>query len=221
MIIPLDTKPYPRQRNAMGCNYKVRDNRTIRLGVTGKLMATSQCCGGINRDNYKEALNEINDKLGLNICEYDFLNKGFICTLDIKKDINVKGLTNNYISALREKLYKKTSNVELLTFEKRIGFEESILIKPTTKTGRDSLTIYSKYLELLAHKYNDLTYFNQFSTEFLESCQRVIRIERRLQSFHAIRNAFHLIKGKVYMRDVLFSNIDVVEERLSKLLGGK
>ena len=92
--------------------------------------------------------------------------------------------------------------------------------KSSNKMTRDSLLIYSKLTEIYANRRKYQEYFNQFDTEFLEKNKYTIRLERRLASFKDMRKALNIVESRpVTVQDVLFSRVDMVQEKFNELIG--
>ena len=107
---------------------------------------------------------------------------------------------------MREALCPYTRKIQILIYENDLEAKKSLLLKPITKTSRASLCVYSKYSELIAHRHKESEYFKQFSPQFLETCKNLLRFERRLTSFRALREAFHIErKGPIFVKDLLSS----------------
>ena len=199
--------------------FKQATNATV-LNLSGKIVSSSNSCGGITPNNYKNVLQKLEQE-GILIKEQDFLSNVKVLAVDVTKDIIVQDEPKFYISALREALCPYTRKIQILIYEKDLGAKESLLIKPITKTSRSSLCIYSKYSELIAHRHKEPAYFEQFSPQFLETCKNLLRFELRLTSFRALREAFHIErKGTIFVKDLLFSECNVIYEYMNNLTGG-
>ena len=206
---------------SMGIQGYINPNNCLILTLSGKITSNQYSLGGITKENYYQIPEILFSKFGLLIDKNVLLNKVKVLAVDVKKDIFLENPPHLYISALNEAIKPYTRKVQTLIFEKDLGYEDSILVKPTTKTTKQSLSIYSKYKEIFIRRHSQLEYFEQFSEDFLESCKNILRIESRLNSFKEIRSAFHIErKGEVYLRDILFSDVNVLYEYLHKLSGG-
>ena len=93
------------------------------------------------------------------------------------------------------------------------------MIKSSNKTTRDSFLIYSKFAEIYANRRKYPEYFKQFDAEFLEKNKYTIRLERRLASFKDMRKALNITESRpVTVHDVLFSRVDLVQEKFNQLI---
>lgn len=140
--------------------------------------------------------------------------------IDVNRDIiNDTSYTNaEVISILKEKSYKSTVKTEILSYENKLGFENSIVVKPSCKTIRDSFCIYDKAEEIKSCKNKEKDFYNNFSTEFLENNKNLLRFERRMQSSKDIKKAFHLEHLKtITLADIFNCECDVVTEKVKKL----
>ena len=206
--------------STLGVDWKEKTSGEVVLTLSGKVMSNSFSLGSITVQNYTQLLKNLYENAYLDIKEDDFLNNSTVYIVDVKKDIQVEKDTSDYISKLREVFYASTRKIEVPIFINKLGFAESLLLKPVVKTLKDSFSIYSKYAELQATKNKYPNYYQQFDVSFLNDCKQIIRFERRLQSFKAIRDAFHIKRnGAVCVKDILFSEVDVVKEKLMQLIG--
>lgn len=210
----------PRRKDScLGAEYYINKNGELILTLSGKITSNDSYFGGITQKDILFVLEYLQNNLGVIIPPKIFTSAKVLNT-DVKIDVLVNCDIPKYISSLKERMYKKTSKIEMITHCKEIGFEYSLLVKYTTKSGKDSLTIYAKLEELKAHKNSDFGYFDSFDKKFLELHKNTIRIERRLQSFSAMRKAFKLKhKGDIKLYELLNSTINIVKERLNELLG--
>jgi len=146
--------------------------------------------------------------------------------LDMKIDCaNTTGFSNTkIISILREKSYKSTNKNETPSYEKNKGYKNSLLIKSTCKTVKESFCVYDKIAEIKANKWKDNKYYNNFSEDFLSEHYNLLRFERRMQSAKDIKKAFNLPNNKIVtLVDIFSSNQNVVSDKINELFmrGGK
>ena len=206
--------------STLGASFYTKQPDEIIFTVSGKFMSSRNNLGAINKDNYLKMLEKIDKIFRIKIAPYDFLYNSQILALDVKKDITVERQLAEYISALNETFLANTRKNQILIFEKDLGIKESLLIKPSTITTKTSLSIYSKYRELIARRHDNAEYFNQFTPDFLESCKKILRFECRFSKFKDIRKAFNLPEDcNIHPNDILFSNINVVYNYLNELTG--
>jgi len=209
-----------KRASTLGIELITKSDGALLLKISGKALSNPTNLGGMTRENIKQLLNIFSTQLTLNISEYDLINNSVVLSIDVKKDIYVNKPTNLYISSIKELFNKSSKNNEIIIFQKNLGHPESILVKPATITGKDSFCIYSKYRELEVNKFKEPEYFDNFAPEFLKKCKNILRFERRLQSFSAIRKAFHIKeKGNIPLKVLLDSDSNVIYERFIELIG--
>jgi len=185
---------------------------------SGKICSSKDDFGGITHENYNLILETLTDNWGIIITPFNFLNST-VFAFDVKKDIILDSPSSLYISAIRESSLLSTNKILHIDFLNKLGFEESLLIKSSNKTTRDSFLIYSKFTEIYANRRKYPEYFNQFDSEFLEKNKYTIRLERRLASFKDMRKALNITESRpVTVQEVLFSRIDLVQEKFNQLI---
>ena len=202
---------------SLGLSFYIDEANDLIATFSGKICSSTCDFGSITFENYITLL----DKLSQNeiiIYPFSFLNST-VLSFDVKRDLILNSPSCNYLSALREFLSVATRKNLLIDFYNEIGFNESILVKSSNKTTRDSLLIYSKLTEIYANRRKYPEYFKQFDAEFLEKNKYTIRLERRLASFKDMRKALHLEETRpVTVLDVLFSRVDLVQEKFNQLI---
>ena len=190
--------------------------RGVWLTMTSKLHTQKNSLHGIAKDNISYYVEELAEQKGIITTNETLLNMP-IYWLDVKKDVPV---TNppEMLSYMRELAYQSTSKNEVISFVKDLGFEQSLLIKSSCKTVKDSLTIYAKTCEMYAHRKDDIEYYNNFSLGFFVKNSNLLRFERRLQDAKAIRKAMHWDKREpVRLIDVLESPYNIVGEKVKQV----
>lgn len=210
------------------CNNKhittKRNFGTLYLTITSKVVKQFNKLGFISSANINDYYEET-----IKNCSYSFSFETLINSplywLDVKKDVcNTTGYSNqDVISVLREKFYLCTTKNETLSFAKDRGFEDSLLIKPTTKSGKDSMVIYCKIKEITQNKWDYPDYYANFSEDWLLENENILRFERRLQRSEDIKKAFKLNQlKKVTLLDIFDSDVDVVKEYVkTNLMNGE
>ncbi|MBD5401299.1 hypothetical protein HDR58_00660 [bacterium] len=223
--VTLDKKYYKYVGNApavkfLGGNFKIRQDESLLLETSGKINCSPTDYGAITEENVDILLDKLAKNYDLKIDIHALMNFATVCRIDVKKDVNLEFEPYKYISMLQEMLKKHTGRYEITTYESNLGFKNSILIKPIHQKVADSFSIYSKHRELQAHKAQYKEYIAQFDPEFLAQTKNLIRNERRLNSFAAIRKAFRIDrkKGEVTPQEILGSNVDVVTEKLQEFI---
>lgn len=208
-----------------GLGYKVytsKDEGTV-VTLSGKFMASPDNLGFITKENISDVVTKLNAIFDLKLTVPDLLNKCQLFSVDVTRDILVDGDDcRPYITALREVAQKNTKRRIVTGFkQKTCAYDESLLIHTTTKRNKKSLSIYSKYKELINGRHKDKEYFGLFSNEFLEYSKRLIRFEVRLSSFSEMRNAFSLDRGNIYLYKLFNSTNDVVANTYKELVLGE
>ena len=215
-----DKKTDYKKSSILGARFYTKQPDEIIFTVSGKFMSSRNNLGAINKDNYLKMLEKIDKIFGIKIAPYDFLYNSQILALDVKIDITVERQLAEYISTLNETFLASTRKNQILIFEKDLGVKEGLLIKPSTITTKTSLSIYSKYRELIARRHDNPEYFNQFTPDFLESCKKILRFECRFSRFKDIRKAFNLPEDcNIHPNDILYSNVNVIYNHLNELKG--
>ena len=203
---------------ALGLSFYIDKENDLIATFSGKVCSSACNFGGITRENYNIILEKLSKEYKIIISPLNFLNST-VFAFDVKKDIILDSPSSLYISAIRESSRLSTNKVIQIDFLNNLGFEESLLIKSSNKTTRNSLLIYSKLTEIYAHRRKHQEYFNQLDTEFLEQNKYTIRLERRLASFKDMRKALNITESRpVTVKDVLFSRVDLVQEKFNQLI---
>ena len=217
VIITNDNYSYTGYKNNY-CNNKhittKRDFGTLYLTITSKVVKQFNKLGYISANNIQNYYEETIKNSSYSFSFETLLNSP-LYWLDVKKDVcNTTGFSNQeVISVLREKSYLSTTKNETPSFAKDRGYEDSLLIKSTTKSSNDSMVIYCKIKEIRQNKWNDSDYYANFSEDWLLENENILRFERRLQKSEDIKKAFKLNHlKKVTLLDVFDSDVDVVKE---------
>ena len=203
---------------ALGLSFYTDKVNDLIATFSGKICSSNCDFGGITRKNYNIILEKLCKEYKIIISPLNFLNST-VFAFDVKKDIILDSPSSLYISAIRESSLLATNKILHIDFLNKLGLEESLLIKSSNKSTRDSFLIYSKFAEIYANRRKYQEYFNQFDTEFLEKNRYTIRLERRLASFKDMRKALHIEETRpVTVLDVLFSRVDLVQEKFNQLI---
>ena len=202
---------------SLGLSFYTDKANDLIITISGKICSSMCDFGSVTCENYIVILDKLS-QYGIFISPFDFLNST-VFAFDVKKDIILDSPSSLYISAIRESSLLSTNKVIQIDFLNKLGFEESLLIKSSNKTTRDSFLIYSKFTEIYANRRKYPEYFNQFDSEFLEKNKYTIRLERRLASFKDMRKALNITESRpVTVKDVLFSRVDLVQEKFNQLI---
>ena len=192
------------------------NKRSLWLEFTSKIYIKKDELTDISFDNIRYYTEELAKKKGI-ITTADALLNMRVCWLDCKKDVQVVN-PQEMLSYLRELAYQSTLKNEIITFIKDLGFEQSLVIKSSCKTVKDSLSIYTKVDEMYAHRADDWEYYNNFSQVFFENNKNLLRFERRLQDAKAIKKAMHWDKKEpVRLIDVLEHPHNIVGEKVKQV----
>lgn len=213
--------------NCKGLGYQVYTTKKsgTTVTITGKFTASPDNLGSINADNLDDIANKLSSILKIDLSVWTLLSRCQIYLVDVKKDILVDGKDcRPYITALREVAQKNTKRTTVTGFkQKTCAYDESLLIRTTTKRKKKSLSIYSKYKELINGRHKDKEYFGLFSEEFLEYSKRLIRFEVRLNSFEEIRKAFGIRKSKrgIVISQLFYTDKKVIADAYKELVLGE
>lgn len=203
---------------SLGLSFYTDQANDLIITISGKICSSNCDFGSVTCTNYNIIIDKLSQKYGIIISTFNFLNST-VFTFDVKKDLILDFPSSLYISAIRESSLLSTNKILHIDFLNKLGFEESLLIKSSNKTTRDSFLIYSKFTEIYANRRKYPEYFNQFDSEFLEKNKYTIRLERRLASFKDMRKALNITESRpVTVQEVLFSRIDLVQEKFNQLI---
>ncbi len=184
--------------------------------MTSKLYVQRNKLPKISKDNISNYADKIARQKGLITTAETLLNMP-IYWLDVKKDVPVTS-PPEMLSYMRELAYQSTSKNEIVSFVKDLGYEQSLLIKSSAKTIKDSLTIYTKTDEMYTHRNKDMDYYNNFSLDFFVKNGNLLRFERRLQNSKAIKKALHWDKNEsVRLVDILECPYNIVGEKVKQI----
>ncbi len=198
-----------------------RKSDELCLRVSAKVLKTPDEAGSILSVTDVERLVPI-IKSHTGVClTADCLCNARLTRVDIKKDIHFKtDKLKHVISSFREMCCISTNKNEILTYCNDVGYENSLVIKSTFKTVKDSICIYDKLYEMWLKRHNDKGYYYSFSDNFKEDYKDVIRFERRLQWAKALRKALHISQREtVTLLHVFNCPYDLVAEKVESLLG--
>lgn len=197
---------------------RLKSNDFLTIEASGKVVKSSTYLGGITQENFDLFHQEVL-KAGVILSKETLLNAR-LSKLDVKKDIHFLGTNlSDAISLFRERAIPSTQNFHMLLFKKQLGINNSLLIKTTTKTTVDSLSIYNKFQEMYNERKQDLGYYDSFDDEFLDSCKDILRFERRIYGAKKLRQVLHLQGGeKVTLQAVFDCPFDILQEKIDQHL---
>lgn len=195
-------------------------NKELRCEFTGKVLKNANTLELIGSDNIYLVSETIEDTTGVRI-ELDVLLSSRLTQVDVTEDLYFeKEKLSDYISTFREMANKSTYKSLINSFRNDLGFENSILIRSSCKTVKDSLTVYKKFDEMYSKRKKDNGYYNSFSAEFLEECKKILRFERRIIGKRQISRALHLpARADVNLNAVFNSEHNLVKEKIFELVG--
>lgn len=199
-----------------------RKNGDLYLRVSAKVLKTHDDLGSITSTyNVAQLPPIIMSATGVEISAETLINSR-LTGVDIKKDIEFDEPLPYVISALREMASISTSKNEILTYYSEVGYENSLLIKSTHKTVKDSLCIYNKFNEMYAKRNYDGGYYYSLSDKLEKRYKKVLRFERRIQRANALRKALKVPKGEtVTLQHVLECKDDAVGNKVNSLTGNE
>ena len=233
ILIPLD-----KINKIKGCTYnphvKVQYlGDKLKLTVSSKVVMEKNKFGCINQDNIVFHPEIIFNATGY-VIDLETILSSPLFWFDVKTDtFNNTGIPNkDVLSSLRERAnahtqkqeviaYKDFDDVEndcnVASFDKKMGYLNSVVIRSTAKTVKDSTVIYDKIKEIKANKWHGADYYNNFSEDYLLEHGYTLRFERRFQSSKDIIKAHHFTDIKqVTLRDIFNSDVDVVAEKVNQ-----
>ncbi len=196
---------------------KINCNNQLTIETSGRVVKNPTYLGGITPENFDMFYQEIR-KIGIIVSREALLNAR-ITKLDVKRDIHLGINTKlpDYISSLRERAIPNNSRFHTILFNKNGRGVNSLLIKSTTKTVVDSLTVYNKFEEMYANRRKSSKYWDSFDEDFKDSIRDVLRFERRVQGVNRLRKALHLgKKDKVNLKAVFDCKIDILFEKIDQ-----
>ena len=171
-------------KQAIGINKIIEKDSNIIISVSGKVLAEKNHLGLINKNNYNEIFNKLNESNLVTINSHIPSKDIQVLACDITKDIFVEDINKSlfgiskYLDIVSDRYYIRRHK------------DMSLFIKSYSKSHKDVLCIYRKYDELIKH--NNTRYLDIIGYDYLETCKNLLRIERRLASFKEIRNAFEI-----------------------------
>ena len=190
------------------------DQHGVWLTCSGREVAEFNSLEALNMRKVPLLAGNLAKSKGLIVTAETLLGMEVAC-IDCKIDVPVSDKPA-MLSFLRELAYQNTSKTEVISYYNQLGFENSILIKPSCKTVKDSLLVYDKVDEIIANKRDDEDYYNNFSRKFLNDNAHLLRFERRLQKSKWVKKAFHLEEkhGMATLKEILESPYNVVGEKV-------
>lgn len=189
-------------------NLSVNDNNAI-ISLSGKFLSDANDLGSITKNNYDLIFDRFN-KTGFIEIKPLLANEIQVFNCDVKKDILVSNISKS--------LFGINKHLEMLSDKYNITIHKdlSIFLKSNTKDCKDILNIYRKYDELVKH--DNKEYLKIVGYHYLDKCKNMLRIERRLSSFEAIRKAFNITHdGYIYLNEILNSNANPIKSKFEDL----
>lgn len=197
-------------KQVIGINKIIDKDSNIIISVSGKVLADKNNLGLINKNNYKDIFNKLNES-GLVTIDNNISSKDIqVLACDVTKDIFVEDI-NKSLFGISKYLKVVSDRYSVLSHK-----DMSLFIKSHSKSRKDVLCIYRKYDELIKH--NNTRYLDIIGYDYLETCKNLLRIERRLSSFREIRNAFEINHdGNIYLNEILESNANPIGKKFKEL----
>lgn len=246
MYIDADKYSRSRQFNNIPKHQKKLDLKTITytfdkydrliLEFSGKTVSTPNYTGGITRMNINKLPEVIENETGI-IVTTDTLLNSRVTAIDVKHDIILPNhiKPEHAISAIREMSFQSTRHRELISFDKNLGYQNSVKVpilniefnssisKSTCKIKNDSLEAYYKYAEVITNKKQYPKFYESLDHEYLETIvKQMIRIERRIRQKRYLCPAFHIEHTKnvdVTLQRIFDCPYDVVGENAKVIYG--
>lgn len=197
-------------KQVIGINKITDKDSNIIISVSGKILANKNDLGLINKNNYKEIFNRLNESdlvaIDNNISSKDIQ----VLACDVTKDIFVEDI-NKSLFGISKYLKIVSDRYSVLSHK-----DMSLFIKSYSISRKEALCIYRKYDEL--RKHNNTKYLDIIGYDYLENCKNLLRIERRLSSFKEIRNAFEINhNGNIYLNEILESKSNPIGKKFKEL----
>ena len=197
-------------KQTLGINKILDKDSNIIISVSGKVLAEKNHLGLINKNNYNEIFNKLNESdlitINSNIPSKDIQ----VLACDVTKDI--------FVEDINKSLFGISKYLDIVSdrYFIRRHKDLSLFIKSHFKSRKDVLCIYRKYDELIKHK--NTKYLDIIGYDYVENCKKLLRIERRLSSFKEIRNAFEINHdGNIYLNEILESKSNPIGNKFREL----
>lgn len=197
-------------KQTLGINKIVEKDSNIIISVSGKVLADKNNLGLINKNNYNEIFNKLNESdlvtINDNIPSKDIQ----VLACDITKDI--------FVEDINKSLFGISKYLDIVSDRYSIKRHKnmSLFIKSYSQSRRDDLCIYHKYDELIKH--NNTRYLDIIGYDYVENCKNLLRIERRLSNFKEIRNAFEINHdGNIYLNEIFESKSNPIGDKFREL----
>jgi len=197
-------------KQVIGINKITGNDANIIISVSGKILVNKKDLGLINKNNYKDIFNRLNES-GLVTIDNNVSSKDIqVLACDVTKDIFVEDINKSLFGI--SKYLNIVSHKYFIQRHKDL----SLFIKSYSKSLKDVLCIYRKYDELIKH--NNTKYLDIIGYDYIENCKNLLMIERRLFSFKEIRNAFEINHdGNIYLNEILESKTNPIGEKFKEL----
>ena len=198
------------------------DRRTgeLKLRVGAKVLMTPNDLGSITSISDMGKLPTLIERCTGVKVSTGAMFKSRLTSLDVKKDVHFPEPLEDVLSALREMSSISTNKQEVLTYYNDVGYKNSILIKSTSKSVKDSLCVYNKLYEIWLKRKKDKGYYFSVPTQLREKYKDVLRFERKIRWAAALRKALKLPEGeRVTLKHVFDSPYDLVGEKVKGLIG--
>lgn len=197
-------------KQVIGINKITDRDSNIIISVSGKVLADKNDLGLINKNNYNEIFNKLNE-LNLVTINNNIPSKDIqVLACDVTKDI--------FVEDINKSLFGISKYLDIVSDRYSIKRHKnmSLFIKSYSQSRRDDLCIYRKYDELIKH--NNTRYLDIIGYAYVENCKNLLRIERRLASFKEIRNAFEINHdGIIYLNEILESKSNPIGAKFREL----
>lgn len=206
------TKPIQDVGYLQGLNYKLDDNGFC-FEISSKSCATANSLGAITKDI--SIAEKVCNICGVRIDETYLINEAFIFRADVFSDVKVDEKPFNYIAEMREVLKSKSDKYDIYKYDD-VGYSHGLVIVPKTQKSLRFIA-YNKRKELM--KSRNRLFCEQFSYDFLQEINQIIRFECQYRSFNDMRKAFNLsIEDKPTLANIFECKRNVVGDVFNELL---
>ncbi len=195
----------------LGINEISINGNILILDITGKIVSKEENLGYLNKYTIKCALNKVknsNAPISFNVNEA--IKSAYLLYCDITQDICVSD-PNEILKTFKLLLPSCSNRFKV------IKYKTGLMLTPIAKSVKDSLCVYKKHDEIIRKPSNYLAseYRKTIGTACIEKTKNILRIERHLGSWKAIRKALGVDKkNKIPLISALNSKTKPILNRL-------
>ena len=218
------------KKSYLGFSYKIYSNGDLGIEFSGKLFVEPFSLGEITKYNVNEITKKIYQLSGIDIYSNYLLYKAPVYRADVKEDIVVDEIPEDYISELRQ-LFKSCSNKFSITLYQDVIYAEGFSILETeqyivngidiTPNSQDNskFSAYAKGYEL--KKFKNKKYRENFDYRFWDTLNHTIRFEYQIRNYKKMREVFRLSNDEPNIFSIVECPNNIIAELLEKLIDFK